>query len=176
MNRRQFLRVTFASGLVAATGIPALASNLPTIYGDGIKDDTDGLQALFDKKPFQIRNGLAEFSKTHVLLANCTLRTTRTVFVRDSNVTLRDFTLVADLNRRDPVLNFADSVTNALIANANFTVNWPREFDLGDNGCTYVIARDGVDHLGSGSCSGFFSPDALTDPDLPPLAALNPPN
>lgn len=54
LNRRSFL-----GGMIAAFGVaslPAIASTVPVpvIYGDCIHDDTDGLQALFDGKPFRV--------------------------------------------------------------------------------------------------------------------------
>lgn len=44
-----FLGGAIAAGIVAAAGI-TLPLNRPQIWGDGIHDDTEGLQALFDGK------------------------------------------------------------------------------------------------------------------------------
>lgn len=55
MNRRQFLQVSLAAGVVAAMPITlkkALADPRPTIWADGIHDDTAGLQAAIDGQPF----------------------------------------------------------------------------------------------------------------------------
>lgn len=53
-TRRTFLRGLFTVTALAVTGLPALASDIPTIYGDGIRDDWAGLQAFVDGKPFRI--------------------------------------------------------------------------------------------------------------------------
>lgn len=62
MNRRSFLR-----GLIAAPAIVAAGSLmpirsierflLPTLWGDGVHDDSAAIQALIDGKPY-IKNGL----------------------------------------------------------------------------------------------------------------------
>lgn len=50
LSRRFFLGGAIA--LVAVqTFKPSLASNMPTIYGNGIKDDSAGFNALFAKEP-----------------------------------------------------------------------------------------------------------------------------
>jgi hypothetical protein len=53
-DKRAFLRGIMATAAVAATTLPAIADTVPTIYGDGRRDDTAGLQALLDGKPFRI--------------------------------------------------------------------------------------------------------------------------
>lgn len=56
LSRRSFLGGALV--LAAATAVPAHALKalgpLPVIYGDGIHDDTAGLQAAIDGKPFRV--------------------------------------------------------------------------------------------------------------------------
>jgi hypothetical protein len=55
VNRRGFLKIALAAGALAAVPISlqkAITQRLPIIYGDGVHDDTAGLQAAFDGKPF----------------------------------------------------------------------------------------------------------------------------
>lgn len=55
MNRRSFLKIAGAAGLLTVTPISiasALATKVPIIYSDLIHDDTDGLQAALDGKDF----------------------------------------------------------------------------------------------------------------------------
>ena len=55
MNRRSFLKIAGAAGLLTVTPISiasALATKVPIIYGDGIHDDTEGLQAAVSGKDF----------------------------------------------------------------------------------------------------------------------------
>lgn len=54
MNRRSFLRGALSLGAITAIGpVPAMAA-LPRIVGDGVFDDTAGLQAFIDNKPFWV--------------------------------------------------------------------------------------------------------------------------
>lgn len=55
LSRRGFLTGVIAVGAVAA--LPALASDMPILYGDGVHDDTAALQAFIDGKPV-IRDGV----------------------------------------------------------------------------------------------------------------------
>lgn len=56
MNRRDLFKVMFAAGL--ASVVPAVVGEtLPTIYGDGIHDDTEGLQAALNGDPFNCMDG-----------------------------------------------------------------------------------------------------------------------
>ncbi len=61
MNRRSFLRGLAAPAIVAAGSLMPVRSIerffLPTLYGDGVRDDTAAIQALIDGKPY-IKNGL----------------------------------------------------------------------------------------------------------------------
>ena len=53
LSRRSFLRGTLSLTVLAATGLP-VGAGIPTIHGNGVDDDTDGLQALFDGKPVHV--------------------------------------------------------------------------------------------------------------------------
>lgn len=50
LTRRTFL--TGVLSLVAATAVPVIGKPIPILRGDGLWDDTDGLQAAFDGLPF----------------------------------------------------------------------------------------------------------------------------
>lgn len=53
LSRRSFFGGALA--LVAVSQLPSAAfASAPAIYGDGIHDDTVGLQAAFDGKPFRV--------------------------------------------------------------------------------------------------------------------------
>lgn len=53
LSRRSFLGGALA--ITAATALPASAfASAPIIYGDGAHDDTAGLQAALDGKPFRV--------------------------------------------------------------------------------------------------------------------------
>lgn len=56
INRRDFFKVAFAAGVASVAPI-ALGERLATIYGDGVHDDTEGLQAALDGNGFHARNG-----------------------------------------------------------------------------------------------------------------------
>lgn len=48
MNRRSFFKLTAGAAIASALPLPGVAA--PIIYGDGIHDDTEALQALLDGK------------------------------------------------------------------------------------------------------------------------------
>ena len=53
LSRRSFLGGALA--VAGAAALPSVAwASVPTIHGDGIHDDTAGLQALLDGKPFRV--------------------------------------------------------------------------------------------------------------------------
>lgn len=52
LTRRSFLRGALTVAAVSIAPVQAWTPNLPRIVGDGIHDDTLGLQAAFDGKPF----------------------------------------------------------------------------------------------------------------------------
>lgn len=58
VSRRSFLRgalTVAAASLVPVSAAKALGlDDVPTLWGDGVHDDTEGLQALIDGKPFEI--------------------------------------------------------------------------------------------------------------------------
>lgn len=83
MNRRSFLR-----GLLVATGTAMVVSPvdllagpaLPRIVGDGIHDDTVGLQAALDGKPFEA-DGLVVRSADRVHINGGVYRITNTLTI-----------------------------------------------------------------------------------------------
>lgn len=52
-SRRSFLGGLLALTAVTATGIPAFAA-IPTLWGDGVHDDTEALNALFSGTPVKV--------------------------------------------------------------------------------------------------------------------------
>lgn len=53
-SRRSFLGGALALSAIVVVPSIGFGKELPCIYGDGIHDDTAGLQALFDGEPFQV--------------------------------------------------------------------------------------------------------------------------
>lgn len=93
VSRRSFLGGALA--LTAASSLPLKAFALaPTIWGDGIHDDTAGLQAALDGKPFRVvGEGAFVISRDgEVFIGNGTYRLTDTLRLRGSiRATLRNF-------------------------------------------------------------------------------------
>lgn len=77
-SRRSFLKGVLA--LSVAPALPAVAIAIPVIYGDGVNCDTDGLQALFDRKPFRVNEGA--FVARNGTLWDGFFRITRTLVLR----------------------------------------------------------------------------------------------
>jgi hypothetical protein len=87
LSRRSFLGGTLA--VVAATTIP-LTKSLPVIYGDGIRDDTAGLRALFSKMPVDIvGDQLTLVDADHLILRGGTFVISDTIQVRRPNVSIQ---------------------------------------------------------------------------------------
>lgn len=88
MDRREF--VALLGGCTVAGAVAGLAgwSRVPVIYADGEHDDSEGLQAFFDGKPFRMADGRAVdrkvFDQPARTIRNAKLRLTRTIRVSDT--------------------------------------------------------------------------------------------
>lgn len=80
MNRRGFLKIVFTAAAVTALPITltkALEKTAPVIYGDGIHDDTAGLNAAINGRDFIARNECVKVHGNRIWLAQgCTYRLT----------------------------------------------------------------------------------------------------
>lgn len=110
MNRRSFLKGALV--LTATTVLPLQAlsrlSPLPTIYGDGINDDTLGLQAMLDGLPFRIADGFTGIADDGFIADGTFLLSSTLHFNRHDRclrfyITNCNFTLTADVS---PVFQF----------------------------------------------------------------------
>ena len=54
ITRRSFFGGALSISAVAMLPALALVDEIPEIYGDMVHDDTEGLQALFDGRPFKV--------------------------------------------------------------------------------------------------------------------------
>lgn len=85
LSRRSFLGGAIA--LTAATLLPldAVASTVPSIHGDGVHDDTNGLQALLDGEPFRIvgERPMRLSNEGHANITGGTYRVTRPLIIRE---------------------------------------------------------------------------------------------
>lgn len=87
VSRRSFLGG--ALSLFAATAIPAGAfASVPVIYGDGISDDTAGLNALLAGEPFRVENSgvLAISDEGYAVVRDGNFRVTGPLYARRDNV------------------------------------------------------------------------------------------
>lgn len=92
MNRRSFLRGVLA--LTVAPSLPLVGVALPRIVGDGVHDDTDGLQALFAGQPFVVDSEVVRAQAG--LVSGGTFRLTRTLVIADSRVSMSECKLIAE--------------------------------------------------------------------------------
>lgn len=83
LTRRTFLRGALSLAALSAAPVAVMARlAVPTIYGDLIHDDTDGLQAALDGRPFivegtLVEGGAAPHLQRGAFLISRTLRVTR---------------------------------------------------------------------------------------------------
>lgn len=106
MNRRSFLRgslcVAGASVVVAKGIIP----NVPRIVGDGIHDDTEGIQAALNGEPF-LCDGSVISNATDLWFDSGNFRLTKTLFVKRDWQSIRRMHCFADHD--EPILDVTAS-------------------------------------------------------------------
>ena len=94
ISRRFFLQG--ALSVAALSVVPSAMADAPRIVGDGIHDDTAGIQALLDGRPFVCDDErIAISDDDHVYLTGGLFRTTRTIYyARRCNVTISRCTFI----------------------------------------------------------------------------------
>ena len=98
VSRRSFLGGALA--LVAATQLPGKAfASAPTLYGDGIHDDTAALNALLAGKPFRLAgNGVYAVNREgYIFLSGGMFRISNTIHVMRPNTTITDCCFEGDM-------------------------------------------------------------------------------
>jgi hypothetical protein len=106
MNRRNFLKVTLAAGIFASAPVvltKALERRTPVIYGDGIHDDAEGLQAALDNKPFICSSDRVQIETVGdtLYIRNGYYLIGRTLHINRDNVYIAHCTIVAAEGFRD---------------------------------------------------------------------------
>lgn len=100
MNRRHFLKIAFAVGVATALPVAltkALEDSLPMVYGDGIHDDTLGIQAALDGRPFLAVEDCVRVIAGTVHLTSGAYRVTDTIHLgRGPNTTMMGGSVIAD--------------------------------------------------------------------------------
>ena len=115
INRRSFLR-----GFVAVTAVATIAPaalfdlGLPRIVGDGIHDDTLGLQAALDRKPFTCAADLVRVDEGGILISRGLFRVSDTLHVRQGHTSITDSTFIYDSPDVKPVIQFHEVQSSAL--------------------------------------------------------------
>src|SRR5690242_8948130 len=100
ISRRTFFGGAIALAAASALPLSAFAEPVPLICGDGVHDDTAGLQALLDGKPFRVASGAPNVVYRNtggdVYITGGTYRITEALFVRDRTAFITDCTLFLD--------------------------------------------------------------------------------
>src|SRR5882724_3346535 len=100
MNRRSFFKMSFSGSTMVAIPIAltsAQAARIPVIYGDGMHDDAEGLQAALDGRDFVCAGGSVVLRGPHQVVDGCRYYISKTL-VGSSNThatTARKFCLSA---------------------------------------------------------------------------------
>jgi hypothetical protein len=96
MNRRSFLRGMLGVAALSIVPAPLLSqANIPRIVGDGVHDDTAGIQAALDGQPF-ICDGCFFVGTQEVHFGASLHRVTKTLIVRRSDTQFVDTRLIVD--------------------------------------------------------------------------------
>lgn len=96
LSRRSFLRGVLSVAAVSSVPLIRAMPVMPIIYGDGIGDDTAGLQALFDGLPVDIRSDVIRLlAGEHPIISGGIFRLTDGLVVsRGRSVTMSDCNLL----------------------------------------------------------------------------------
>lgn len=119
LTRRWFLGGALA--VAGATVIPmaGLFKGLPRIVGDGIYNDTAGLQAALDGEPF-VCDGLVVRDATTIFLRSGTYKVTSPLVIGRDETQLIGEGATLDCHHEDSVLWFKD-VKNTVVKDLNVT-------------------------------------------------------
>lgn len=110
MNRRHFLRLSIGAAAIAAVPIAlkeAIRRQLPVIVGDGIHDDTAGLQAAINGEEFVCESGLVKMVDGGIYLDGGSYLISKTVTIpNDAHGTIMNarFDYWPTMSREDPLL------------------------------------------------------------------------
>lgn len=88
MNRRNFLRGCLAVTALAILPVPELHA-YPVLYGDGVHDDTEAVQAIMDLKPFVVEGRLLE-GYENCVLRNANLNISKSISVNNHNTLIEN--------------------------------------------------------------------------------------
>ncbi|WP_404927159.1 hypothetical protein [Mesorhizobium sp. ORM16] len=118
VSRRSFLRGALAIAAVAIAQPTLALASLPTIYGDGVRDDSDGLQALFDGRPFRVDGVVVKAESGAIEGGLFAIR--KAVVVRADNISIKDCTFLAMRGFTDPYLMLFEGASSCCIYRSHF--------------------------------------------------------
>ena len=125
MNRRSFLKIAGAAGLLTVTPISiasALAKKVPIIYSDGIHDDTEGLKAAVSGKDFVCDSGIVHVSGDTAIIRGGNFLLSDTVSITDTRAFISNCKFVmGESARKDGRFMFAfGSSGKSVLHNCHF--------------------------------------------------------
>jgi len=103
MDRRKFLKGLLCITAVTILPAPKLHSH-PIFHGDGIHDDTDALQALFNRETVVIEGKIVKGAE-RVVLSGGKYRTTKTLIIYN-DTTIQHCHFVGEVPDNDPIFYF----------------------------------------------------------------------
>jgi hypothetical protein len=89
VNRRSFLKIAFAVGVASALPISLtkdLEDSWPIVYGDGVHDDTAGLQAALRGENFIARNECVQVTEGCCFIHDGSFLISRTIDLGSSRI------------------------------------------------------------------------------------------
>jgi hypothetical protein len=147
VSRRSFLGGALA--LTAAAQLPsALYASVPLIYGDGVHDDTAGLQAALDGKPFKVvgKGVYIVDHKGFIHLQDGAFKLTDTLHIRRSNVSVMRCAFDATETKGKCVLRVHPSGEGCRLFNCHIKGPKNPHFGIRDDNFLGAIMIDGA-HL-----------------------------
>lgn len=116
MNRRFFLKGALAVTALAILPAPDLHA-YPTLYGDGVHDDTEALQALLDLKPYVCEGSLIK-GQTEAHISAGKYKTSKTLLVCEDGALIEGCSI--EYTGEDHIIHFIGD-TKSVVMNCNFT-------------------------------------------------------
>lgn len=133
LSRRSFLRGVLAvAGATVAPALPAIAS-VPRIVGDGVHDDTAGLQAAFDGKPF-VADGMVISDADWLTVHKGAFKVTRPITIRRSGVEISECSFISSDLAPDECLLNIEGTADCFVREVSIVTNYAGGVPFGEFG------------------------------------------
>lgn len=117
LSRRSFLRGALTVAAVSVLpALPKALAGIPTLYGDGVHDDTDALNALFSGERVLCEGNIIRHGENgEIVMKGGSYLISQTVFVSVSNISVTEAAFTAAPGfKMDYMMKVSDEVTGEI--------------------------------------------------------------